>query len=161
MELPRNCRIVRQEPRKEKPAFGGIDSNGFHGGHGLATMAERAKSFPDDEWLVLEYPKGTDPFAVVGVMKASKHLWDVVLWKRPKVLLIRKGPLEYKDLWVDGAKPIVAVLDDLQDLGKLLIAGFWSMLGPKRVANMRLEGMEQADRKEGLIWGSWSSFVYQ
>ena len=47
-----------------------------------------------------------------------------------------------------------------QALRHLMIVGFWSMPGPTREANMRLEGMEQAERKdEGVLWGSWSDFV--
>ena len=163
-ELPRNCRIVRQDPGYLRPAFGEINEHAFHGGHGLVTLVERADSFPDVSWLVLEYPKGTNPEVVARHMNSlGDHLWDVVLWERPKVLLIRVKPLSYKQLWVDGAKPLVHTLYSLprQDLYQLLVAGFWSMVGPLRLANMRLEGMEQAEMKSGenLFWGSWSDFV--
>ena len=142
-----------------------IVEGSFHDAEGLVTLVERADSFPDASWMVLEYPKGTKPEAVVDCMlKLGDHLWDVVMWDRPKVLLIRGAPLLYKDLWVNGKKPLVHVLCPLvqrQDLYKLLLAGFWSMVGPKRVANMRLEGMEQAEKKdnEAVLWGSWSEFV--
>ena len=160
MELPRNCRIVRQQPQRVRPDWGEISENKFHGGHGLVTLMERDDGFPQDEWLVLERPRGTDPLAVVDKM-GRNHLWDVVRWDRPMTLLIRCGPLEYKDLWVDGAKPLVHIMySEPRDLCRLLVAGFWSVVGP-RLANMRLEGMFQAEKKEGeeLLWGSWSEFV--
>ena len=94
MELPRNCRIVRQQPQRVRPDWGEISENKFHGGHGLVTLVERTDGFPQDEWLVLEYPIGTDPLAVVDKMGLN-HLWDVVLWDRPIALLIRCGPLKY------------------------------------------------------------------
>ena len=164
LQLPRNCRIVRQEPRTMKPTWGKIGEHGFHGGHGLFTMMTYTKSVPDDKLLVLEYPKGTDPHAAARALNALGHFWDVALWDRPEVLLIRNGPLKYEQLWVDGVKPDLYILYDVelqQDLYRLLIVGFWSMLGPSREANMRLEGMEQAKKLKGeeLLWGSWSSFV--
>ena len=85
-------------------------------------------------------------------MKALKgHLWDVVPWDRPQVLLIRDGPLSYKQLWANGVKPMVGVMFcevSCRDLYKLMLAGFWSMVGPQQFANVRLEGMEQAEKKE-------------
>ena len=163
IELPRNCRIIRVESQPLTPDVEEINEHMFHGGHGLVTLVERADSFPDAEWMVLEYPKGTNPYAVVRRMQhTGKHLWDVVIWNRPKVLLIRNGPLSYRQLWVNGAKPLVHVLCSLcprQDLYQLMLVGFWSMVGPKRVANMRLEGMEQAKMTKGVFWGSWSDFV--
>ena len=147
-----------------KPTWGRVGEHGFHGGRGLVTMMTYTPDFPDDKLMVLEYPKGTDPEAVTRTLNALGHLWDVALWDRPEVLLIRDGPLKYEQLWVNGVKPDVYILYDVelqQDLYHLLIVGFWSMLGPSRVANMRLEGMEQAKKLKGeeLLWGSWSSFV--
>ena len=163
IKLPRNCRIVRQEPQPMKPTWGRIGEHGFHGGHGLVTTMTYTTSVPDDELLVLENPRGTDPHAVARALDDLGHLWDIALWDRPEVLLIRNGPLKYEQLWVNG-KPDVYILYDVElqrDLYHLLIIGFWSMLGPSRVANMRLEGMEQAKKLKGeeLSWGSWSSFV--
>ena len=91
----------------------------------------------------------------------------MVLSAAPKALLIRdKRELPYERLWISGAKPVVRRCIDAgytpfqQALHQLMIAGFWSMLGPLREANMRLEGMFQAEKKEeGLLWGSWSDFV--
>ena len=165
IKLPPNCRIVRQDPQLMRPEWGEINEDTFHDAHGLNTLVGEVLDFPRDQWLVLEYPKGTDPHAVVRRMQALKgHLWDVVLWDRPQALLIRGGPLKYRQLWVDGVKPMVGTMFDIDtdwDLYRLLLVGFWSMAGPERMANMRLEGMEQAEKKEGegLLWGSWSDFV--
>ena len=144
-----------------------IPIGGFRGGEGLATGVFRADSWPEGQWIIVGYPEGTDPSAVVRHMKTLQgHLWDVTMWTRPYVLLIRCAPLTLEDLYVDGVKPwhLREVVNSTnQDLHHLLVAGFWSALGPERVANMRLEGMEQAERKgnEEAIWGEfgWVSFV--
>ena len=164
IDLPRNCRIVRQDPQLVRSTLAEITKRAFHGGRGLVALVDRADTFPEDKWMTLSYPKGTDPEAVVRRMQTLDALWDVVMWDRPKVLLIRGGKLSEEQLWVDGAKPLVHVLCPLcpcQDLYQLLLAGFWSMVGPARVANMRLYGMEQAKMKkgQGALWGSWSAFV--
>ena len=77
--------------------------------------------------------------------------------------------LPFERLWINDVKPLARrCLNDpdytpfQQALHHLMIAGFWSMLGPEREANMRLDGMQQPvrnDDEDGVLWGSWSDFV--
>ena len=173
MELPRNCRLVRTEPQRLKPSWAELSEEEYNDGEGIVSLMAGVADFPPDAlWLVLEYPEGTDAQALVHRLQTlgRHYLWDVVLGSKPKVLLIRDKPRElpYERLWIRGAKPLVRGCHNDPDytpfqqaLYHLMIAGFWSMLGPEREANMRLEGMQQAVRKEddGVLWGSWSDFV--
>ena len=167
MELPRNCRLTRIDPQRLKPEWELSDEE-YEDGI-VSLMATR--DIPGDAlWLVLEYPEGTDAVEVVKRLKTlgRHYLWDVVLSAKPKVLLIRDKPSgPFERLWIRGAKPVVRRCIDAgyapfqEALRQLMIAGFWSMLGPEREANMRLQGMQQAEKKEGeeLLWGSRSDFV--
>ena len=172
MELPRNCRLVRIEPQRLSPIWAELTDEDYCDGEGIVSLMTRVADFPDDAlWVVLENPEGTDADTVVHRLQTlgRHYLWDVVLGSRPKVLLIREKPRElpYERLWIRGAKPLVRRCTNSPDytlfqqaLHHLMIAGFWNMLGP-REANMWLDGMEQAVKKDGdsVLWGSWSDFV--
>ena len=44
-----------------RPQWGEINEDKFHGGHGLDTLVGETLDFPDDDWLVSEYPpRGPD-----------------------------------------------------------------------------------------------------
>ena len=167
MELPRNCRLTRVDPQRLKPEWELSDEE-YEDGI-VSLMATR--DIPGDAlWLVLEYPEGTDAVEVVKRLKTlgRHYLWDVVLSAKPKVLLIRDKPSgPFERLWIRGAKPVVRRCIDAgcapfqEALRQLMIAGFWSMLGPEREASKRLQGTQQAEKKEGeeLLWGSGPDFV--
>ena len=174
MELPRNCRLVRLEPQRLRPTWAQLGEKEYGDGEGIVSLMAGVDDFPDDAlWVVLEYPQGTDAADVAHRLRnlGRHYLWDLVLGESPKVLLVRDKPRElpYERLWVKGAKPLVRrCLNDpdytpfQQALHRLIIAGLWSMLGPERGANVRLEGMDQAQRgddEDGVLWGSWSDFV--
>lgn len=169
MELPRNCRLVRTKPQRLSPTWAKVSREEYDDGEGICSIMFGSSYSDDDLWLVLEYPEGVEATDVVHLMQSLGGLWDVVLGPCPQVLLIKDKPyhLPFERLCVDGAAPQVRTRMDAdlpeyqRRLYDLMILGYWSMLGPERMANMRLEGMEQAEKKddECVLWGSWSNFV--